>query len=265
MINTKAQEVRNITIFVHGTHTQLLTKLFPKTLYIPNKLVKILDLNKYNYVKWLTESISSSDSFTYPLDNFYAFGWTGMLNSKERFRSSQNLYLELKQLINICEQQNVKARITIITHSHGGNIALNLAKIHGDDQNLHIHKLILMACPVIEETQHLIDHKIFKNVYSIYSKVDMFQVMSIQGLPNLKNNSVFSGRRFSKVDKLKQFAIHINGRPIWHIEFIFWKFPKLLPQIVSSFDNVVVNGEYHMNVHYKHNKIQKIDLDKLNF
>ncbi|MDR3646020.1 MAG: hypothetical protein P4L22_00580 [Candidatus Babeliales bacterium] len=260
LINIDAQEIKNITLFIHGTHTEWLTKLLPKTLYIPRRLVKISDLNKYSYVKWLTTSISGSNPLIYPLDEFYAFGWSGQLSSHARFLAAQTLYAEIQKLISFYKQLNIKTKITIITHSHGGNIALNLAKI--PDDKIIIDKLILLACPVIEETQNLVEHKIFKNVYSIYSRIDMFQVMSIQDLPNFQNKAVFSGRKFPSINALKQFAITINDRPIFHIEFIFWKFPKILPQIVSSIDQLETNGAYNLNVQYKKNKILKVDLDK---
>jgi len=53
-------------------------------------------------------------------------------------------------------------KVTLISHSHGGNVALNLAAIAEKESPLSIERLILLACPVQQETAALVDAPMFK-------------------------------------------------------------------------------------------------------
>ncbi len=62
--------------------------------------------------------------------SFYTFGWSGMLSQKQRRKAAVRFYNAL-----VCEQKLLKAqypnlKIRLITHSHGGNVCLNLALIN---------------------------------------------------------------------------------------------------------------------------------------
>src|SRR5690606_21498756 len=68
----------------------------------------------------------------------------------------------------------------IIAHSHGGNLALHMAKIRTAPSPLTVKSLILLACPVQEKTMHLIDTPMFQRIYSLYSSFDLVQVLAPQ-------------------------------------------------------------------------------------
>lgn len=233
----------------------------PQILYVPEKLVKIDSLNKYNYIKWLACKIAQTNSKEYPIEYFYALGWSGILSSAQRLNASHNLYNQIKELIIKLKLQTLEYKINIITHSHGGNIALNLAKICNEN-NFEIEKLILLACPVIEETKNLINCSIFKNIYSIYSNIDMFQVLSLQNWPNFQKKPVFSQRKFELNNNLKQIEMRMNGTPVWHTSFIFAQFPTLLPFIVSKIDESPA-GDYILDLYHKFEKVKKIDIHSI--
>lgn len=235
----RVNEVKNITIFVHGTHTYLLTKLFRQTLFIPNRLIKILNLNQFSYIKWFVEKIYTADPDNFPLDLFYAIGWSGKLSSYERYNAAKDLYYELLHLKNDIISSGFEPKITIIAHSHGCNVALNLAKVQSDllpEYKIKINRLITIACPIQDETEDFIKDEIFEKIYSIYSTADMFQILDLDFQGYQANKSIFSRRRFKQIDKLKQAKIKINNRSISHIEFIFWNFPKFIPAIIKQMD-----------------------------
>jgi alpha-beta hydrolase superfamily lysophospholipase len=87
-----------------------------------------------------------------PLDashfHFYTFGWNGKLDQRKRedaaFKLYDQLIAEIKQL-----KQKIKPAklvIEILAHSHGGNVALNLAKAEGTHKKrLAIDRLMLFG------------------------------------------------------------------------------------------------------------------------
>lgn len=259
-MEVKNKKIKNITIFVHGTHTDILTKIFKRVLLIPNKLTKIIDLDEYSYVKWFADKMIFTDPIQFTKDDFYAIGWSGILSPKERFIGSQIIYSEITKLVSQLNAENIDFKITLIGHSHGGNVALNLAKIN-ENPPFKINRLVLLATPVQEETENLIESDIFEQVYSIYSTADMIQVLDPQGLQNAKL-SFFSNRKFKHHDKLKQAKLKINDRAIFHEEFIFHIFPKILPKLLEVMQKQICDENEHLiKIEYKKNKIVKIEVE----
>ena len=121
----------------------------------------------------------------FPLDSFYTFGWCGERDYEIRQAASEELYKGMKLLLLSCPE---KTEITIITHSHGGNVALNLAQFAERDaaQNgsypFAIKELILLACPVQVKTRHYVDSAFFENIYAFHSHQDNLQIVDPQGL-----------------------------------------------------------------------------------
>lgn len=62
-------------------------------------------------------------------NDFYLFGWCGMLSQTERRREAIRLYNELSTLVEEYQRFDITPKIRLICHSHGGNVALNLAAI----------------------------------------------------------------------------------------------------------------------------------------
>jgi hypothetical protein len=61
---------------------------------------------------------------------FYTFGWSGLLSRQRRRQEALRLYNALSEEINKYEKQGFKTKVIIAAHSHGGNVALNLAGIN---------------------------------------------------------------------------------------------------------------------------------------
>ena len=127
-----------------------------------------------------------------------------------------------------------------MTHSHGGNIALLLDKVKdADDNSLLINELVLLAVPVQKQTMHYTQSPIFGTIYSLYSILDVLQVVDPQGLHKEKAEQdvpLFSERIFAPHEKIEQVAIKINDRSLMHIEFVKLKFLSRLPHILTCID-----------------------------
>lgn len=71
---------------------------------------------------------------------FYAFGWSGLLSRQRRRQESLRLYNAISQEVERLKSLGYTTKIKILAHSHGGNVALNLAGInharHALQQNL---------------------------------------------------------------------------------------------------------------------------------
>lgn len=164
------------------------------------------------------------------MNSFYLFGWSGKLSVKERKQAAQELYKALCQLSDEYQSEHgVRPKLRIITHSHGGNVALNLANCATENPEFSLEELVLLACPVQEKTKKFIDHAIFKKIYALYSTKDLLQVADPQGIfqeeqkKDFFNRLWFSERTFPEHPKLKQAEVTYNGRGILHLEFLLTK------------------------------------------
>lgn len=240
-----------VTIWVHGT------KLTP-TIVLKRFFYRIPGMHKASaydtqyHKRSIVDLLCKTDANNYQFENFYIFGWNGKLCFNQRKHAAQELYDNIQEIIK--EHTNilgVPPFIRIITHSHGGNVALNLAKIQKKKNPIIIDELILLACPVQHKTKKLIQNDCFKKVYAFYSAGDMFQVIDPQGwYKKGKSNKTFSERRFEHHEKLRQACIKLNGRPLMHIDFIWTSFIQHLPSLCNAIDDFykTITPE---QIHYK--------------
>jgi len=238
----------NITIFVHGSHT--LSKLFISYVNKPDELIKIDTLSSKYYTPVIARTLQTADAKEFPSNSFYVFGWSGNISNSARQEAAAILFAQLQKLLCSYKEKNIIPKITIITHSHGGNVALNLVN-HNPDFN--IDKLILLACPVQEATKNLVGSPIFKKVYNLYSICDFIQILDPQRLHiiNLKNNlcPFFSERSFAPCANLKQARIKLNGYELSHTKFISPHFFINLPIILQTMDLLESNNlRYIINI-----------------
>ena len=261
-----------VTVWIHGTKIT--------SAIIPVKQVKEFfdcepGLNKANslhdryQIRKIAQTLIKHDSQEFPEDDFYLFGWSGKLSYAAREKAARHLHRSLSRLVDIYQRRyNITPKIRIITHSHGGNVALNLAGIQQNNSNLSIEELILLACPVQDETEYFIENELFKNIYSLYSATDMVQVIDPQGIrKGRKARTLFSRRCFTPLAKLKQAEITLERiaklklvLPLAHIEFMLTDFIKTLPHIIQEID------AWHNNmsdfVHNPHEHILQLTVKK---
>ncbi len=143
----------------------------------------------------------------------YTFGWSGRLAHGKRISAAKSLYQQLiaeVKKIDVTNSKNVA--ITLIGHSHGGNVILNLARAEEIyKQNLVIDKTILLGTPIQSETQSLISSPIFKSIYHCYSNGDNIQKMDF-----ISTKDDYSQRRFNlepdniSANKLTQIELRLG-------------------------------------------------------
>ncbi len=255
---TETHESPPITIWVHGTliiYTPSYHKIF-------GEQACMLHINAFpekHHFREIAETIANHDPEHFPLEEFYVFGWSGKLKQQEREKAAEVLHKEIISLSEAYEKKyGKKPIIRIIAHSHGGNVALSMAKIkpllrQGSEEQAHhptIKSLILLACPVQERTKHLICTPMFNHVYSLYSSFDLVQIIAPQlrrlctkyECPHKHHKyhytlMPFSSRVFPTYSHLTQAKVKINDLPISHTKFSSTKFVALLPTILQKLDS----------------------------
>jgi len=135
---------------------------------------------------------------------FYTYGWSGLLSRTQRYIESEGLLLGAYQLIEAYKATGITPKIRIIGYSHGGNVCLNMARMHEEEypeMEIYIDELILFGMPVQLETDIYSADPIFKKVYNIYSNQDVIQKMDFFSSSRLLSNRQFTSRRAFKVPK----------------------------------------------------------------
>jgi len=253
-INSKIREQHTITVWIHGTRTISLSTLpllkrFFKNYFGIDGLHPAQIYTEKNNMLSIAKTLHKTDPESFPFEDIYIFGWSGVLSPQARFEAAIQLYEELLTLSrNYVEKYQIKPRIRLITHSHGGNVALYLAQREKDQQeNLVVDEFVILACPVQKETSHLLKSEMFKSVYSFYSTFDFIQTLDPQGAYNAKKQwsqnkkahlnlqePFFSERMFESQENLKQMLVKENGRPILHSEFIHEQFVARIPGLLHE-------------------------------
>lgn len=140
-----------------------------------------LDQESKSY-KFLT-ALSQADPKQFPYESIYAFGWSGKLDGPSRKKAAQRLYTALGELTATYKRTyGVAPPIMLISHSHGGNVVLNMAPLNQERDDIAITKTILLACPVQQETALWSSNPLFGTFYSLHSHVDLVQIMDPQRL-----------------------------------------------------------------------------------
>ncbi|KKP24168.1 MAG: hypothetical protein SZ59_C0002G0014 [candidate division TM6 bacterium GW2011_GWF2_28_16] len=129
---------------------------------------------------------------------YYTFGWSGRLDKERRLESGMQFYDQLVKVVKKIRKRNkdgLDPDVQIFAHSHGGNVALNLAAAEAKNRkNLKIKDLVLLGTPVQTETKGLISSGVFSKVYSFYSKGDDVQIIDF-----VSTQKHHSRRTFRKV------------------------------------------------------------------
>lgn len=90
------QHVPRITVWVHGTRTMGPLSQFIHASPLGMRLVS--DLPSVYRVRKAPKALARIDSEHFPLEHFYAFGWSGALGFEQRKEEACNLYAALKKI-----------------------------------------------------------------------------------------------------------------------------------------------------------------------
>lgn len=147
--------------------------------------------------------------------SFYTFGWNGRIDKEKRKIWGKILYKAIKKI------REPNSEIQIYAHSHGGNVALNLARAEEKyKENLKIKNLVLLGTPVQKDTRDLIKSDIFEKIFVFYSEKDWLQILENKLLPKDKTR-----RKFSKGNlpaKAKQIEVECGNKKPTHWELWFY-------------------------------------------
>ncbi|MGB8467911.1 MAG: hypothetical protein WCE21_02815 [Candidatus Babeliales bacterium] len=229
-----------ITIWVHGSKI-FFSKIMTRFSFSPPGISHAQDLDPKYHHRTIANTLSKACPALFPAEHFYLFGWSGKLDFQTRKKEALVLYEQIAQLVRATQQKYAVAPyVRIITHSHGGNVALNMALYCNKDSDFVIDELILLACPVQEETKNLVHAPCFKKVISLFSRIDSMQVMDPQGMyahmrvqKDSKKVPLFSERVFDGGQRLMQASVQIGWRGLSHIEFLFDPFLTHLATIIA--------------------------------
>lgn len=128
---------------------------------------------------------------------YYAFGWNGLLSQRARHEAACHLFSELHDEISHFKQRGITPRIRIIGYSHGGNVALNMARVCKEYcqeqcmEPIYVDELILLGTPIKTENNCLAHSPYIRKVYNFYSLRD-----KVQQLDLFSHNQMFSRRLF---------------------------------------------------------------------
>lgn len=230
-----------ITIWVHGART--LGFISDRIHACPPGLHKASDLETKHRLRAITWALAEAAPCQFPLETFYTFGWSGALSFEDRKEAAQKLYAAMGDLdTNFRQTYHRAPKIQLISHSHGGNVVLNIAAVKDPHSPITIDRAILMACPVQEETKQFIHDPIFNHVDVIYSSGDITQVLDPQGLyknaRGKKGHPTFSARHFPAQSHVYQANISIDGHRLGHISFVRAPFITKLPSLLTAMEKL---------------------------
>lgn len=257
-INTQNYQPDTITIWIHGTRAFFAKFICTNFFYTRRGLYCATEFEPRYHLREIAELLHNSNPDRFCIKDFYFFGWSGKLSFKARYKAARKLYQSLLNLLDTYEKEwGYRPKVRIITHSHGGNVALNLARFN-EDLQLKVDELIVLACPVQKRTCHLSGHQTFKKIYSLYSRFDAFQVLDPQRIyywfkkdlaeTPIQPDTFFSQRRFEHLDKILQVQLKLNNRGVMHVEFLTNKFVGILPSILNEIEDWSCNEHNGSNI-----------------
>ena len=149
-----------------------------------------------------------------PCNQYYTFGWSGLVSNKLRYIEASFLYSELQKLVKELKKQGYNPKIRLLGYSHGGNLGLQLGAIHqtkNKDDQVYIDEFHLLGTPIQVETDYLITSPIFKRIYNWYSDADNVQTLDFFSFKRFFSKKRFSKRKnFNLPDKLTQIKLKVS-------------------------------------------------------
>jgi thioesterase domain-containing protein len=156
--------------------------MMPSVTQTPPGLVAAYTLEDTHAVHKIFCALANAHPQQFPFAGMYAFGWSGGIQVQERKSAAHELFNLIQALAQKYKDlHGTSPNITLITHSHGGNLALHMAK-HASEESCSIQRLILLSCPVQEKTASYTQHPFFNKLYSLHSHDDWFQTMDQESL-----------------------------------------------------------------------------------
>ncbi len=149
----------------------------------------------------IDESVNKKRSKTY----YYTFGWTGLISQNSRRYEAIRLYNALEDEVENFKKKGLNPKIRLITHSHGGNLCLNLAAIHK-----------ILQIKSFDKNNFISKNKDISAKDTNNSLLAMLDIM--QKLPSKKNNRFKNNQKrwdyIPEIGNLEIEALILFGTPI---------------------------------------------------
>lgn len=93
------------------------------------KKIKNTKLVAYPIIK-AYQTIAEKIMPKHQVNHFYTYGWSGLLSLSYRRKEAVRFFNELNTEIERYQSKGINPKIRILSHSHGGNLVLNLAAVN---------------------------------------------------------------------------------------------------------------------------------------
>ena len=147
-------------------------------------------------------------------DQYYTFGWSGLVSNKLRYIEAGFLYKDLSKLIKQFKNDGYNPLVRVIGYSHGGNLSLQLGAVHktkNQKDQISIEEFHLIGTPIQVESDYLITSPIFKKIYNWYSRGDGVQTLDFFSFKRFFSKKKFSKRsNFAIPKKLTQIRLKVS-------------------------------------------------------
>ncbi len=217
-INVICDRIEN-SVYYRSTEINRRDKFFYKNqvmLGLGLYKIDIHTLNKEEAARVIAASYERISQFVgnNPTDEYYAFGWSGLVSHKLRYLEAGILYEQLCAVVKKLKSEGKNPKVRVISYSHGGNLSIQLGAVHvtkAPCDQFTIDELYLNGTPVQIETDYLINSPVFKRVYNIYSKADSIQKLDFFSFKRFFSRRKFTHRHnFQLPDKLTQIRLSIT-------------------------------------------------------
>ena len=127
------------------------------------------------------------------INQYALFGWSGLLSHEKRQEAAHDLYDALCNYREKIEKQyGITPVIRIVSHSHGGTVALGLGDAEKiKKRDLQVELLAMLGTPISVEMKDCITSLVFKKIISGHSDGDKVQ--------NKDRFSIKSGKSYRKM------------------------------------------------------------------
>ncbi len=292
IIQTKEQPPEKLTIFTHGSFGSLMGLInffdvinddISKTKYkkIISKMRKASEFYRAQPImqrglikiepSFNLSSSPNTNFATYPLikayqkldknlysnqfnNKFYTFGWSGLLSQSRRRKEAIRFYNALSEELKKFNNQKTTPIIRIISHSHGGNLTLNLAAVHTVINNFKNIDSILHSA---------INNHAKETLRLMYEEIKKLpQKSNLKKFNNQKRYDYFPEEKNISIDEFIMF-----GCPIQHETeaFVLNNFFKKIYNIYSDEDVIQDLDVFSTKKESKRRIkiIKKVDLSKI--
>ncbi|MBN2267439.1 MAG: hypothetical protein JW725_03810 [Candidatus Babeliaceae bacterium] len=141
----------------------------------------------------------------------YTYGWSALLNIRERCLTAYRFWDELKPLVQQYKSRYPNLKIKFLTFSLASDITLRMAQMfEQDNKPFYIDELIMWGSPIKCETICFSTSPFFKRIYHFYSRCD--HIVRLDIFRTASKRTMDDSNRCKIPKKLTQVEVKISVR-----------------------------------------------------